>query len=229
MMKKNQNKEALKETYNEVLIQIYYKLDIKGGINRDWIDIAEEKKILPEFLAWYAPTWFAKTFPHNAGDLPKGVTPAQHFVTFDPKKGLLLCVGYYIDENIVNYDPEFKATLTDIVDDARGQFSDGWGEGFEQRDFKIGRKTYSPDPTSNVVYIVSPIESSEAMMIRWKSIAEIENVDWMRDYDNDIWNILYNPKKHKEKKESTSIRTWGDKLEMYEFVEKNKNKFVFAY
>lgn len=228
-MAKKPAKESLKETFNDVLIQIYYKLDIKGGINREWIDLAEEKKILPEFLAWYSPTWFAKRFPHNADDLPKGVTPAQHFVTFDPKKGLLLCVGYYFDETLLVNDREFKSLLEEIVDDARGQFADGWGEGFEQRDFKIGRKNYSPDPTSNVVYIVSPIEGDEAMMIRWNSIAEIKNVEWMRAYNNDIWNILYNLKKHKEKKEAAHIRSWGDELEMYEFVEKNKDKFFFAY
>ena len=40
-MAKKTAKESLKETFNEVLIQIYYKLDIQGGINREWIDIAE--------------------------------------------------------------------------------------------------------------------------------------------------------------------------------------------
>ena len=65
------------------------------------------------------------------------------------------------------------------------------------------------------------------MMIRWNSIAEIEHVEWMRAYNNDIWNILYNPKKHKEKKEAA--RSWRDDFNMMEYVEKHTDKFFYAY
>jgi hypothetical protein len=200
---------------------------VHTGENYDDIDLEEERKIFPELLAWFGPTWFARNFPHNEDDLPKGVEPAQHFLTWDKKKGICLCVGYYIDQGIIDDTEDFKETLTKIIDDAEGQFSDGWGEGFEQRDFKVGRTRYAPQAQSDVIAIVAPVACYENFMVKWKSVNEIEHTDWMLGYDNDAFNICYNKAAHEEKLQVN--RYLGmDKGEMFEFIEKNKKHFFIA-
>lgn len=213
----------MKETFTEDFIQLYFKMHVKGGINREWIDLKEERKIFPALLEWFAPTWCSRRFPQNDDDLPKGVTPGHHFFTFDKKEGLLLCVGYYFDENIVEDTRDFKEALNKILDNISGQFSDGWGEGLEQIDFKIGRKTYAIDPSGKLVRILAPVACNNCMVVRWNSVEEIEHVEWMLAYNNDINNILWHPKKHEEKKSRAT--SWDDTKQMYEYVEKHKDMF----
>lgn len=205
------------------LIQIFYKVDIRTGVNYDDITVNSEKTIFPEMLEWFASTWFARNFPHNEEDLPKGVELVQHFLTWDRKAGVCLCVGYYIDENIVNNTDAFKKTLGMIIDDAEGQFSDGWGESFEQHHFKIGRSTYSPQVNSDIVAIVAPIPLHENFFVRWKSVDEIEHVEWVFHMANDAFNICYNKKRHEE---NISKGYYGSEMKkIFEFIEKNKKHF----
>ena len=79
-------------------VQIYYSLNVLTGEDLDEISIEEQRKILPDLLAWYSLTWFAKNFPQNEEDLPDGVKSSKHFISFDKEKGLSLCVEYLIDE-----------------------------------------------------------------------------------------------------------------------------------
>lgn len=217
----------MKETYDADIVQIYYKVTVRTGEHYDYIDLEEERKIFPELLAWFGPTWFGRNFPHNEGDLPKGVEPAQHFLTWDKKKGICLCVGYYIDQSIIDMTENFKETLAKIIDDAEGQFSDGWGEGFEQREFKVGRTRYSPQAQSDVIAIVAQVALHENFMVKWKSVDEIEHTDWMLGYDNDSFNICFNKEAHEKKLQENPYFGFG-KEEIFKFIEKNKKHFFIA-
>lgn len=217
----------MKERYDADVVQIYYKVTVRTGENWDYVDLKTERKIFPEMLTWFGPTWFARNFPHNEDDLPKGVEPAQHFLTWDKKKGICLCIGYYIDQGIVDNTEEFKETLTAIIDDASGQFSDGWGEGFEQRDFKVGRTRYSPQAQDDVIAIVTQVALHENFMVKWKSVDEIEHTDWMLGYDNDSFNICFNKAAHEKKLQENPYFSFG-KEEIFKFIEKNKKHFFIA-
>ena len=217
----------MKETYDADIVQIYYKVTVRTGEHYDNIDLEDERKIFPEMLSWFGPTWFARNFPHNEDDLPKGVEPAQHFLTWYKKKGICLCVGYYIDQGIIDDTKKFKETLAKIIDDAEGQFSDGWGEGFEQRDFKVGRTRYAPQAHAGVIAIVVQVDSHEGFMVKWKSVEEIEHSDWMLGYDNDAFNICFNKAAHEKKLQENKYFGIG-KEEMFKFIEKNKKHFFIA-
>ena len=217
----------MKETYDADIVQIYYKVHVRTGEHYDYIGLEDERKIFPELLSWFGPTWFARNFPHNEEDLPKGVEPSQHFLTWDKKKGICLCVGYYIGQDIIDDTEDFKKTLTKIIDDAEGQFSDGWGEGFEQRDFKVGRTRYSPQVQSDVIAIVTQVALHENFMVKWKSVDEIEHTDWMLGYDNDAFNICFNKAAHEKKLQENKYFGIG-KEEMFKFIEKNKKHFFIA-
>lgn len=217
----------MKEKYDADVVQIYYKVNVRTGENWDDVDLEAERKIFPEMLAWFGPTWFARNFPHNEDDLPKGVEPAQHFLTWDKKKGICLCIGYYIDQGIIDNTEEFKETLTNIIDDASGQFSDGWGEGFEQREFKVGRTRYSPQAQDDVIAIVTQVALHENFMVKWKSVDEIEHTEWMLGYDNDSFNICFNKAAHEKKLKERPYFGFG-KEEIFKFIEKNKKHFFIA-
>ena len=217
----------MKEKYDADVVQIYYKVNVRTGENWDDVDLEAERKIFPEMHAWFGPTWFARNFPHNEDDLPKGVEPAQHFLTWDKKKGICLCIGYYIDQGIIDNTEEFKETLTNIIDDASGQFSDGWGEGFEQREFKVGRTRYSPQAQDDVIAIVTQVALHENFMVKWKSVDEIEHTEWMLGYDNDSFNICFNKAAHEKKLKERPYFGFG-KEEIFKFIEKNKKHFFIA-
>lgn len=217
-------------------VQIYYDLSVRAGDDDgdfyETLSVEEQKKILPHLLAWYSPTWFARNFPHNEEDLPKRVKPSKHFLSFDPAKGLSICVEYLIDEDIVLDTEKFKKTLTEIADDAEGQFSDGWGESFEQHFFKIGKQIYYPKADSDIHQIVTNVGFSESLMVRWKSIKEIEHSDWMLAYDNDASNMLFREELHKRRIER-EIKLMGltkdtETINMLRFVEANRDKFFVA-
>lgn len=213
--------------YDCTLVRICFKMNVRTGVNHDDIDIEHEQKIFHELVSWYCPTWFARSFPHNPEDLPKGVFPEQHFITWDKKKGACLCVGYYFDSDILDDTRKFKDVLNKVIENARVQFADGWGEGFEQRDFKIGRKEYSPQVQSQVVSIFVPVQCHENFLAKWESVEEIENIEWMLYYDNDAFNIVYNKKNHEKNVKSAKDHPLrgNELLKIYEFIEKNKQHF----
>lgn len=213
-------------------VQIYYDLSVRTGEDFDEISLEEQRKILPDLLAWYSFTWFAKNFPHNEEDLPDGTKPSKHFISFDKENGLSLCVEYLIDENIVLDTEKFKKLLREITEDAEGQFSDGWGESFEQHCFEIGEQEYYPKAYSDIYWIVANVGFSDSLLVRWKSIDEIEHTDWMLNYDNDAFNMLFHEELHKERVEQkikiANMLNNTYTIDMLKFVETQKNKFFIA-
>lgn len=214
-------------------IQIYYNLSVCTDENFDELSIEEQRKILPDLLAWYSFTWFAKNFPHNEEDLPYGVKPSKHFISFDKENGLSLCVEYLIDENIVLDTEKFKKILQEITEDAEGQFSDGWGESFEQHSFKIGEQEYYPKADSDIFWIVASVGLNDSLLVRWKSIDEIEHVDWMLAYDNDAINMLFHEEQHKKRieREMKIADMLKDTytIDKLKFVETQQDKFFIAW
>lgn len=211
------------EFTSDDIVQIHFKLHLCTGENHDTISVARERKILPAFMEWFSASWFAREFPQNENDLPKGVKAAQHFVTFDKKKGLVLCLGYYIDHQVVRLDDKFKEVLRQIVDDVERQFSDGWGESFEQRSMKHGKARFWPSLSTDIVRIVVPVMENCRTAVFWKSIEEIEHAGWMTYFDNDIFNILYNRARHEQKvreADSQSLRN------IYQYVDEHKHQFI---
>lgn len=203
-------------------VQIYYSMDVLTGEDFDEISIEEQRKILPDLLAWYSPTWFARTFPHVEDELPDGVKPSKHFISFDRENGLTLCIEYMISESIVLDTEKFKKVLKSITDDAEGQFSDGWGESLEQRSFKIGDREYYLRTTSDIFWIVTNIRFAESLLVRWKSISEIEHTEWMLSHLNAYSDSLFSLSREKE---VAGVRM-ND--EMLKFVEANREKFFVA-
>lgn len=218
-------------------VQIYYSLNVRRDDGEDFrvISLEEQRKILPDLLAWYSPTWFAKNFPHNEEDLPDGVKPSKHFISFDDDNGLSLCVEYLIDEHIVFNTENFKKILKEITDDAEGQFADGWGESFEQHCFKIennGEYLYYPKVDSDIYWIVTNVGFSESLLVKWKSIDEIEHVDWMLSFENDAINMLFHEEQHKKRIERETKLADMIKdtysLDMLKYIETQKDKFFVA-
>lgn len=68
-------------------VQIYYSLNVlTGDDDFNEISLEEQRKILPDLLAWYSLTWFAKNCPHNEEDLPDGVKSSKHLFLSTKKR-----------------------------------------------------------------------------------------------------------------------------------------------
>ena len=133
-----------------------------------------------------------------------------------------LCIEYMISESIVLDTEKFKKVLESISDDAEGQFSDGWGESLEQRSIKIGDQEYYLRATSDIFWIVTNVRFAESLLVRWKSISEIEHTEWMLSHLNIYSGSLIALSREKE---LAGVMT---NSEMLKFVESNRDKFFIA-
>ena len=116
--------------YDARLVKLYFKVRACSSGEDDEDDIEKQRTYFPD-LSWaFSMSYQANHFPHNSEDLPEGVKPALHYLTFSPTRGVLLCCGYDIKKSILEGHTEyFKKCLTQIVEDMDGVFRDGWGEG----------------------------------------------------------------------------------------------------
>ena len=102
-------------------------------------------------------------------------------------EGILLCVGYYFKNSILQRSSAeyFKDALEKIVDNIDGQFLDGWGEnGFQ---FIYKDKYISANFESRLIYVIADVFSVDSLHVRWDSIQEIDNLDWMLSYKAYEW------------------------------------------
>lgn len=103
--------------------------------------------------------------------------------------------------------------LQKIVDIIDGQFLDDWGEnGFL---FKHMDKYISPLFESKLFYGFTVVFNVDSLHVRWASIEEIDNLDWMIAYMAYYW--LYKHQRYSDQ----------DSAQM-DFLTKNKGNYFFA-
>src|SRR5574344_518447 len=98
--------------------------------------------------------------------------------------------------------------------------------------FEIGEQEYYPKADSNIYWIVANVGFSDSLLVRWKSIDEIEHTDWMLNDNNDAFNMLFHEELHKERVEQkikiANMLNNTYTIDMLKFVETQKNKFFIA-
>lgn len=123
--------------------------------------------------------------------------------------------GYYFKNSILQRsDAEyFKDCLQKIVDNIDGQFLDGWGEGGFQ--FKHKDKYISAHFESKVRYVIADVFNVDSLHVRWDSIEEIDNLDWMLSYKAYYW--LYQHQKYGDQSQA-----------QLDYLTRHKGNFFFA-
>lgn len=182
-------------------IQLFYRIEITGtDVNGDETVLSEQKKkqLLPDLLSAFQSSFMGKTYPLCDDQFPEGTKAGGHFISFDKDHGIVLCMGVYIESNILCNTEKTKEVLYKLEDEIDGQFNDGWGEngfGFESGD----QTYYCQFNTSHLVCIVAPVQGHCANFnVRWKNTEAIENINWMLYHDNGAFNMLYRPEESKE-------------------------------
>lgn len=199
------------------LVKLYFKVDTSSRHDEDddYDPYLLQRDYFPELLWAFSMTYMANHFPNKAEDLPEGVKPAQHYLAYSPTEGILLCVGYYFKNSILQRsDAEyFKDCLKKIVDNIDGQFCDGWGEnGFQ---FKHNGSYISAHFDSKVRYIITDVFNVDSLHVRWDSIEEIDNLDWMLSYKAYYW--LYEKKRYMDQSQ-----------EQLDYLTRHKGNYFFA-
>jgi hypothetical protein len=174
------------------LVKLYFKVKTSSRKDDDcdYDPYLLQRDYFPELLWAFSMTYMGNHFPHKTEDLPEGVKPAQHYLAYSPTEGILLCVGYYFKNDILrDSSPEpFKDALKKIVDNIDEQFCDGWGEnGFQ---FKHQGTYISAHFESKLRYVITDVFNVDALHVRWDSIEEIDNLDWMLSYKAYEWLYL---------------------------------------
>ena len=198
------------------LVKLYFKVNTSSRDDEDDYDpYLLQRDYFPELLWAFSMTYMGNHFPNKAEDLPEGVKPAQHYLAYSPTEGILLCVGYYFKNSILrNSSPDpFKDALEKIVENIDGQFLDGWGEnGFQ---FIYKDKYISADFESRLIYVIADVFSVDSLHVRWDSIQEIDNLDWMLSYKAYYW--LYEHQKYGDQSQA-----------QLDYLTKHKGNYFFA-
>ena len=217
-------------------IQMFYKMDLTLGYDPEnpnadcdeLFDIERQKRYLPDLLNAFQSTFMGKTFPLNDDQVPDGVKPAGHFLSFDNEFGVVLCVNFFIDSNILHNTESTKKILHELYDELDGQFGDGWGEnafGFKSNHQEIYMEV------GELAKIVAPVMGHcSHFNVKWNSIDEIEHINWMLYLDNGAYDMMYRPKQFEEnRKKSTEVYAkYGvpdPNTERDEFIKKNLDRF----
>lgn len=198
------------------LVKLYFKVNTSTNEDEDDYDFYMlQRDYFPELLWAFSMTYMGNHFPNKAEDLPEGVKPAQHYLAYSPTEGILLCVGYYFKNSILQRSSAeyFKDALKKIVDNIDGQFCDGWGEnGFQ---FKHNGSYISAHFDSKVRYIITDVFNVDSLHVRWDSIEEIDNLDWMLSYKAYYW--LYEKKRYMDQSQ-----------EQLDYLTRHKGNYFFA-
>lgn len=198
------------------LVKLYFKVNTSTNEDEDDYDFYMlQRDYFPELLWAFSMTYMGNHFPNKAEDLPEGVKPAQHYLAYSPTEGILLCVGYYFKNSILQRSSAeyFKDALKKIVDNIDGQFLDGWGEnGFQ---FKNKGKYISAHFESKVRYVIADVFNVDSLHVRWDSIEEIDNLDWMLSYKAYEW--LYQQRRYMDQSQA-----------QLDYLTKHKGNYFFA-
>lgn len=199
------------------LVKLYFKVNTSSRQDDedDYDFYMLQRDYFPEMLWAFSMTYMGNHYPHKTEDLPEGVKPAQHYLAYSPTEGILLCVGYYFKNSILQRSSAeyFKDSLKKIVDNIDGQFLDGWGEGGFQFKHKDGY--ISAHFESRVRYVIADVFNVNALHVRWDSIEEIDNIDWMLSYKAYEW--LYEKRRYMDQSQA-----------QLDYLTKHKNHFFFA-
>lgn len=198
------------------LVKLYFKVNTSTNEDEDDYDFYMlQRDYFPELLWAFSMTYMGNHFPNKAEDLPEGVKPAQHYLAYSPTEGILLCVGYYFKNSILQRSSAeyFKDALKKIVDNIDGQFLDGWGEGGFQ--FKNKGKYISAHFESKVRYVIADVFNVDSLHVRWDSIEEIDNLDWMLSYKAYEW--LYEKRRYMDQSQA-----------QLDYLTRHKGNFFFA-
>jgi hypothetical protein len=219
-------------------IQLFYKVDLMPCLDEDeedYDDIEEaitdpekQKPYVLDLLGSFQSSFMGKTFPLcNNDKIPKGVKPANHFLSFDKEHGLVLCVGFYLDPRMLTDTDATKATLHKLHDALYGQFSDGWGEngfGFTCDNHLV----YANFHGRSLVKIVAPVGCHCGNFnVKWSSIDEIEHINWMLYHDNGAVEMLDECRKGNAEN-LKNICNCGYQLERYKYVSEHLDHFFFV-
>lgn len=200
--------------YDARLVKLYFKVRACSSGEDDEDDIEKQKTYFPAMWGEFSMTYAANNFPQNKEDLPEGVEPALHSLTFIPEQGILLCCGYYFKNSILEGNTEyFKKCLTKIVEDMDGVFLDGWGEGGFL--YQNGAEEVSVSFENDLVMIVTDVPNVSSMHIKWTSISEIDNIGWLLHYKAYEW--LYR-----------GLRYYDQSSEQLKYLTDHKDLYFFA-
>ena len=112
-------------------IQLFYKIELdvptSGKVLNDKItDPEEQKPYIFDLLNAFQTSFMGKSFPLIDDQIPKGVKPGSHFISFDNEHGLVLCVNFFIDYDYMHNTEAIKKILNKLNKELDGQFCDGW-------------------------------------------------------------------------------------------------------
>ena len=108
----------------------------------------------------------------------------------------------------------FNDALKKIVDTIDGPVLDGWGENGIQ--FKDKGKYITANFESKVRYVIDDVFNVDSLHVRWDSIEEIHNLDWMLSYKAYKW--LYEKRRY-----------MGQSQDQLDYITKHKGNVFFAW
>ena len=204
-------------------IQLFYKIEINDPATDELKEPEDQKPYIFDLLNAFQSSFMGKSFPLIDDQIPKGVKPASHFISFDKEHGLVLCVNFFVDYDYMHSTEAIKKILNKLDEELEKQFSDGWGEnsfGFKHD----GKDIYAEFKSSNLCKIVMPVMGyCSQFNVKWSSIEEIDKVEWMCGLENGAFNMLYRPEHHEENLKEYSYSP--KMLEKFEYIKEHLNKF----
>ena len=222
-------------------IQLFYKIEINAPASdnlkepedqkpyvfelfNDTITEPEDQKpYIFDLLNAFQSSFMGKSFPLIDDQIPKGVKPASHFISFDKEHGLVLCVNFFVDYDYMHNTEAIKKILNKLDEELEKQFSDGWGEnsfGFNHD----GKDVYAEFRSSNLCKIVMPVMGyCSQFNVKWSSIEEIDKVEWMCGLENGAFNMLHRPERHEENLKAYSYSP--RMLEKFDYIKEHLNNF----
>lgn len=222
-------------------IQLFYKIEINAPASdnlkepedqkpyvfelfNDTITEPEDQKpYVFDLLNAFQSSFMGKSFPLIDDQIPKGVKPASHFISFDKEHGLVLCVNFFVDYDYMHNTEAIKKILNKLDEELEKQFSDGWGEnsfGFNHD----GKDVYAEFRSSNLCKIVMPVMGyCSQFNVKWSSIEEIDKVEWMCGLENGAFNMLHRPERHEENLKAYSYSP--RMLEKFDYIKEHLNNF----